>query len=104
MTSVDLASRIVYKSIFGPNDFEDKFNAWQYSMLGPSHTLSQSALFRTPNKSKKLNNLYYVGASTIPGIGLPMCLISAELLYKQLTNDKTSGPVNKIRNLQKVGQ
>jgi 1-hydroxy-2-isopentenylcarotenoid 3,4-desaturase len=83
----DLKERIVYKKLFGPNDFVKTYNSWEGSMLGPAHTLKQSALWRTPNKSKKVKNLYYVGATTSPGIGMPMCLISAELVYKRLTGD-----------------
>lgn len=83
-TGVDLASRTVVRRLFGPQDFKDSYNSWQNSMLGPSHLLSQSAFFRTPNVSKKLTNLYYVGAGTVPGVGVPMCLIGAELVQKRI--------------------
>lgn len=99
MTGVDLASRILTKTHFGPNDFKTKYNAWQSSMLGPSHKLWQSAFFRTPNKSKKLSNLYYVGAGTVPGVGVPMCLISAELIYKRLTGDTSAQPLESLKPL-----
>lgn len=95
----DLRDRLVVKEFFGPNEFVDKFNAWQGTALGPSHILKQSAIFRTPNKSKKVKNLYYVGGSTTPGIGLPMCLIGAELIYKRLANDKKGGPVSRIQSI-----
>ena len=95
----DLRSRLVVKKFFGPDDFTDTFNAWQGTALGPSHILRQSAIFRTPNKSKKVRNLYYVGGSTTPGIGLPMCLIGAELVYKRLAGDKRGGPIDKIEKL-----
>ena len=90
----DLAARITTRTIFGPKDFGLLFNAWQYNAFGgESHLLRQSVLFRTPNKSKKLKDLYYVGAGTVPGIGLPMCLISAQLTYKQIIHSKQSGPL-----------
>lgn len=97
----NLQERIVTKELFGPNDFSEKFNAWQNTALGPSHILRQSALFRTPNKSRKVKDLYYVGGSTTPGIGLPMCLIGAELIYKRLAGDKSGGPVSEIKDLTK---
>lgn len=84
MTGVDLASRTVSRTLFGPDDFKQRYHSWQSSMLGPSHTLGQSAFFRTPNKSKKLSNLYYVGAGTVPGVGVPMCLIGAELVHTRI--------------------
>ena len=93
----DLKKRIVFKKIFGPDDFGTNFNSWENSMLGPAHVLSQSALWRNKNISKKLSNLYYVGATTTPGIGLPMCLISAELVYKRLIGDKSIKPLKVSR-------
>lgn len=95
----DFRKRLIVKELFGPNDFSTRYNAWQGTALGPSHLLRQSAFFRTKNKSRKVRNLYYVGGATLPGIGLPMCLISAELLYKQLSGDKRGGPVSHIRNI-----
>lgn len=89
----DLDKRIVFKRVYGPNDFEADYNSWQGSALGLSHTLRQSAWLRPANKSKKVSNLYYVGGNTIPGIGLPMCLIGAELIVKQLTGDKSNAPL-----------
>lgn len=100
----DLRKRIVVKELFGPNDFVDTFNAWQGTALGPSHILRQSAFFRTPNKSRKIKNLYYVGGSTTPGVGLPMCLIGAELVYKRIAGDKRGGPVGRITNVARTMQ
>lgn len=94
----DLRERIVVKRFFGPHDFENKYNAWQGTALGPSHVLRQSAMFRTSNKSRKLKNLYYVGGFTTPGIGLPMCIIGAEMVYKRIIGDKKGGPLREIIN------
>ena len=91
----DLKDRIVVRRTVGPQDFVDEFNAWSGTALGMAHTLFQSAFFRPKNKSKKLENLYYAGQNTLPGIGLPMCLIGAELVYKHLTEDRSSGPITK---------
>lgn len=97
----DLQKRIKVRRLFGPHDFENKYNAWQGTALGPSHVLRQSALFRTKNYSRKLKNLYYVGGFTTPGIGLPMCLIGAEMVYKRIIGDKTGGPVTHIERISK---
>jgi len=95
----DLAERIVSQDVFGPRDFKSEFNAWQGSALGASHLLKQSAFWRTPNHSKKLSNLYYVGGNTVPGVGLPMCLIGAELVYKRITGDKRGGRIDHIERI-----
>jgi phytoene desaturase len=98
----DLVSRIVTRYIFGPEDFRTVYHSWQAGALGgQSHLLSQSAIFRTQNKSKKLDNLYYVGAGTTPGIGLPMCLMSAQLVYKRIAGIKSGGPLTHIEPLER---
>jgi phytoene desaturase len=88
----DLAERIVTRRIVGPADFATDLNAWSGTALGMAHTLSQSAFFRPKNYSTKVSGLFYAGHNTLPGIGLPMCLISAELVLKHLTNDRSAGP------------
>lgn len=88
----DLSDRIVVRRTIGPGDFAGDLSAWRGSMLGPAHTLSQSAFFRAGNVSRRVAGLCYAGSSTIPGIGLPMCLISAELLLKRLRGDTSVGP------------
>jgi 1-hydroxy-2-isopentenylcarotenoid 3,4-desaturase len=89
----DLASRVVLRRTVAPGDFAADLNSWKGSALGPAHTLRQSAFFRSGDISRKVKNLYYAGSSTIPGIGLPMCLISAELVLKRLRGDTSASPV-----------
>jgi phytoene dehydrogenase-like protein len=89
----DLAERITVRRTVGPGDFARDLHTWKGTALGPAHTLKQSAFFRAGNVSKKVKGLYYVGGSTIPGIGLPMCLISAEILLKRLRGDTSTGPL-----------
>jgi phytoene dehydrogenase-like protein len=89
----ELRSRIVVRRTWGPGDFAHDLNAWGGGALGPAHTLRQSAFFRTGNMSRKVSGLYYAGATTVPGIGLPMCLISAELVVKRLRSDRSSRPL-----------
>ncbi|WP_260852190.1 phytoene desaturase family protein [Curtobacterium sp. BH-2-1-1] len=89
----DLRDRIRVRRTIGPQDFADDYNAWSGSMLGPAHTLAQSAFFREKNVSGKVQGLYYAGASTTPGIGLPMCLISAEVLLKRIHDDTSTEPL-----------
>ncbi len=89
----DLRERIRVRHTVGPDDFARRYHAWQGGALGLEHTLAQSAFFRPGNRSAKVDGLLYAGASTTPGVGLPMCLISAELVLKRLTGDRTSLPV-----------
>ena len=89
----DLAERIVVRRTVGPAEFAEDLGAWRGSMLGPAHTLRQSAFFRAGNASRRVTGLLYAGSSTLPGIGLPMCLISAELIAKRLRGDRSSAPL-----------
>lgn len=88
----DLRARIRIRQTVGPQDFAQRFNAWRGGALGLEHTLRQSAFLRPRNVSSKVGGLLYAGASTVPGVGLPMCLISAELVLKHLRGDTSSGP------------
>jgi phytoene desaturase len=86
----DLAERVVVRRTIGPADFSEDLNAWSGGALGPAHVLKQSAFFRAGNASKKVDGLLYAGAGTIPGVGVPMCLISAELVLKRVRGDVTT--------------
>jgi phytoene desaturase len=89
----DLADRVVVRRTIGPGDFATDLHAWSGGALGPAHVLRQSAFFRAGNASRKVDGLLYAGASTIPGIGLPMCLISAELVLKRTRGDLSTTPL-----------
>ncbi|MCT1447559.1 phytoene desaturase family protein [Brevibacterium casei] len=89
----DLAERIVVRHTIGPTDFARDYNSWLGGMLGPAHTLRQSAMFRTQNASRTVDGLYFAGATTAPGVGVPMCLISAELVLKHIRGDSSPGPL-----------
>ena len=45
----------------------------------------------TALRATRLDNLLYAGAFTAPGVGLPMCLISAENVVKELRGDTSGG-------------
>ena len=90
----DLRDRIRVRRTLGPEDFASRYNAWRGGALGLEHTLRQSAFLRPGNTSSKVDGLLYAGASTVPGVGLPMCLISAELVLKRLTGDRSALPLS----------
>jgi 1-hydroxy-2-isopentenylcarotenoid 3,4-desaturase len=89
----DLASRVTVRRTVGPGDFAADLHSWRGTALGPAHILRQTGPFRARNMSKRVRNLYFAGASTIPGVGLPMCLISAEVLLKRITGDGSTAPL-----------
>lgn len=80
MTGESLSDSIEIKRIYTHRDFTADYHAWKGTSLGLSHTLFQTAVFRPPMRSKKLDNLRFVGQYTHPGVGVPMTLIAAEIL------------------------
>lgn len=98
----DLRERIVVRRTIGPADFADDFHSWKGGMLGPAHILRQSAFLRTQNQSRRVDGLYYAGATTAPGVGVPMCLISAELVLKRIRGDRTAGPTEPSSERQAI--
>jgi phytoene desaturase len=88
-----LRERVVTRKVVGPADFARDFSAWRGTALGMEHTLAQSAMFRPADRSAKVPNLLHVGGGTVPGVGLPMCLISAELVAKRLLGETSPSPL-----------
>lgn len=84
----DLAARVRVRRTIAPADFEADLGAWRGGALGLAHTLRQSAMFRPGNASRRVEGLLYAGTSVLPGIGLPMCLISAELVLKRVRGER----------------
>lgn len=75
----EIAPFVKVKRVYAHNDFIREYNAFSGSAFGLAHTLRQTAIFRPKNKSKKLKNLYHVGQYTNPGVGVPICLLSAQI-------------------------
>jgi len=63
---------------------QDQFNLHRGSGLGLSHDMLRIGGFRPKNYDEVFNNVFYVGASTIPGKGLPMVIISSKLVFQRI--------------------
>jgi phytoene dehydrogenase-like protein len=86
-TGTDLDGRIVFEREFCVSDFERRYHSTQGTALGLAHTVRQTSLLRPPHRSRKLRGLYYSGAYTTPGIGVPMALISGEITAQYVSQD-----------------
>lgn len=82
----NIAPEIISKTIFTPEDWQNRFNLYKGSGLGLSHSMWQIGAFRPKNHDEKFKNVFYVGASTIPGAGLPMAIISSKLVVERVLN------------------
>ncbi|NIQ06471.1 MAG: phytoene desaturase [Candidatus Korarchaeota archaeon] len=76
----DIRNHIVTKRFFAVDNFRERYNAYKGTALGLAHTRKQTALGRPRHRSKKVKNLFYTGQYTQPGIGVPMTLISSQIV------------------------
>ena len=80
----DLKKNIVEDFYLTPDYFEKELNTKYGSGFSIQPKFSQSAYFRFHNKSEVCDGLYFVGAGTHPGAGVPGVLSSAKVLDKIL--------------------
>lgn len=83
----DIKSNIVTQTVLTPEDWQSNLNLYKGSGLGLAHGLNQIGAFRPANKDEEFNNLYYVGASTTPGTGLPIVVISSRLVTERILKE-----------------
>ncbi len=82
---IELApERIMVEEIYTPLDWQQRFGLYDGSAFGAAHTLFQVGPLRTPNYAKEIAGLYYVGASTTPGTGLPMVTLSGKMVAERI--------------------
>jgi phytoene desaturase len=73
-----LRENLVTSRIFTPADFHSELNAHLGSAFSLEPVLTQSAWFRVHNRDDHIRNLYFVGAGTHPGAGIPGVVGSAK--------------------------
>ena len=74
----DIHDRIVTKFSYAPPDFQHDLNAHLGSAFSLEPVLTQSAYFRVHNRDDAIPNLFFVGAGTHPGAGIPGVVGSAK--------------------------
>ena len=82
-----LRQKIVTTRLFTPSDFEKELNAWHGSAFSLQPTLTQSAWFRVHNRDGRIHGLYFVGAGTHPGAGIPGVVNSAKATARLMQED-----------------
>jgi phytoene desaturase len=92
-----LSSSIVTSRLLTPHDFEHELRSVSGSAFGPEPVLTQSAYFRYHNISDDVGGLYFVGAGTHPGGGVPGVLQSARVLDRVVPDPGVPARV-RVRN------
>jgi len=86
-TGQTIADSVVYKKTFSVSDFVHEYNSFRGNAYGLANTLRQTANFKPSCKSKKVKNLFYTGQMTVPGPGVPPCLISGEVVANEVIKE-----------------
>lgn len=73
---------------FGPADFAGELNAHLGSAFSLEPLLTQSAWFRVHNRDDEIRNLYFVGAGTHPGAGIPGVVGSAKATARLMLDER----------------
>lgn len=94
----DLAEHLKFEVSYSPNDWHSLYNLAKGAAFGLSHNFSQVGYLRPQNRHGRYQNLYFAGASTHPGTGLPIVLLSARLTTERIL--KEAGKQEAIRSTQ----
>jgi phytoene desaturase len=83
----DLRKHIVCERVITPADFAARNNAYRGTTYGQAcHSLA-SVFCRSPNRSKEIRNLYFVGGCVQPGGTIPLVLLSAQHTAELVSSD-----------------
>ncbi|GAQ36269.1 phytoene dehydrogenase [Aspergillus niger] len=82
-----LRESLLHEYVETPASWKEKFNLDRGSILGLSHSFFNVLSFRPKSKHSSIKGLYFVGASTHPGTGVPVCLAGSKLVSDQITED-----------------
>ncbi len=84
----DLQQHIVMEEVISPADYLHKLNLAKGAAFGLSHNFLQVGYLRPHNRHPRYRNLYFTGASTHPGTGLPIVLLSAKLTAERIFKEQ----------------
>jgi phytoene desaturase len=90
----DLSASIAVEHAFTPADFASQLGAADGNAFGIEPTLFQSAYFRQPNRDRRVAGLYYAGAGTHPGGGIPGVLLTAQVTGELIRRDARAGRIH----------
>ena len=86
-------SRIEVEETYTPEDWRTQFGLYDGSAFGAAHTLLQLGPRRSPNYRRDIDGLFYTGAGTTPGTGVPMVILSGKMTAERvrMSHDATPG-------------
>jgi phytoene desaturase len=82
-----IRKHIVYEKVKTPLNWLEDYNLEEGAAFGIGHGILQVGYFRPPLASRTAKNVYFVGASTRPGTGVPLVTIGAKLVAERIGRD-----------------
>ena len=82
-----LRERILVEQVWTPLDLQSRYGAHRGAIYGLSSNGARQAFVRPPQKSPDVRGLYFVGGSTHPGGGLPLCALSGTNVAKLIAHN-----------------
>jgi phytoene desaturase len=83
----DFEAHIKFEESYTPPSWRERYNLVKGATHGLSHRLTQMAYFRPSNRHPRYPNLYFVGASTHPGTGMPTAMVSGRLVAERIRDE-----------------
>jgi len=83
----DLEAHIKHEVSYTPQDWREMFNLARGAAFGLGHNFTQVGYLRPQNRHGRYKNLYFCGASTHPGTGVPIVLIGAGLVEERVARE-----------------
>ena len=83
-TAQNIRDSIVYKRSYAHADFVKDYHSFKGNAYGLANTLLQTANMKPSCRSNKVSNLFYTGQLTVPGPGVPPCIISGEVVANEV--------------------
>jgi phytoene desaturase len=82
-----LEAHIKFEVTFTPPSWRKRYNLMKGATHGLCHNLTQLGYFRPANRHPRYQNLYFVGASTHPGTGMPTAMVSGRLVARRILDE-----------------
>jgi phytoene desaturase len=74
------------EEVYTPAEWRRRFGLYDGSAFGAAHNLLQLGPLRSKNFSTEIAGLYYAGASTTPGTGMPMVVLGGRQVAERIVS------------------
>jgi diapolycopene oxygenase len=91
MGLTDVRKHIVTEDMWTPEDIRNRYYSNKGAIYGVVSDRRKNLGFKAPQRSELYDNLYFVGGSVNPGGGMPMVVLSGQLVRDKILQDRSAG-------------